>query len=84
MIFYSDISHGWCVPFPTADRAAVYRSQRYRYDNEEADPYTFKTYFGLGSLFQVIGTAIVFMMILPLMFTNFGLKLLLMVRMMSL
>jgi len=40
--------------------------------------YTFKTYFGLGSLFQVIGTAIVFMMILPLIFTNFGLKLLLM------
>jgi len=56
----------------------------YRFIGLLHSQYTFRTYFGLGSLFQAIGTAIVFMMILPLIFTNFGLKLLLMVRMMSL
>lgn len=39
--------------------------------------FTFRTYFGLGSLFQAIGIAAFFLILLPLVMTNFGLKLLL-------
>ena len=39
--------------------------------------YSFRTFFGMGSFLQAIGMCLFFLMLLPLLFTNFGLKLLL-------
>lgn len=76
-VFYSDVARKWCVPFPGPDRAVVYRSQMYRQDAGGTSTFKFQTYFGLQSLFQAVAMVICFMLLLPLVMTDFGFKLLL-------
>lgn len=72
---YSDVVHKWCLLFPLPDRSVVYRSQRYRYENENVPPYHFRTFFCLASLIQAIFITFFFALLMLLVATNFGLKL---------
>lgn len=75
-LFYSNIIQRWCVPFPGADKAVVYRSLRYRQENEGISAFKFRPYFGLDSIWQAIVLLPLFLLLLLLLLTDWGLNLL--------
>lgn len=69
---------GWCVPFPGADAAVVYRTQRRLYDSDQLRPAQIKTYIKLPSLFLAV--SLLFAAIIFFIFTRTRIGIWLLVR----
>lgn len=54
--FHSDITRGWCLPFPGSDRSVVQRTQQYKYEKSNERPTQIETYFNVGNIFFLLGT----------------------------
>ncbi|XP_018362845.1 PREDICTED: saccharopine dehydrogenase-like oxidoreductase isoform X2 [Trachymyrmex cornetzi] len=73
----SDVSEGWSVPFPSADRSVALRTQRFLYDKYKQRPSQVKVYVTLKSFFEFLIMAIAGMLLLVLSRTSCGRNLLL-------
>ncbi|KAK2582606.1 hypothetical protein KPH14_004894 [Odynerus spinipes] len=66
----SAFSDGWSVLFPGADRAVVYRTQRFFYEKYKQRPVQFHEYVTFKSFFQVL--AIIIMSAILFLMTKFS------------
>ncbi|XP_018355999.1 PREDICTED: saccharopine dehydrogenase-like oxidoreductase isoform X1 [Trachymyrmex septentrionalis] len=73
----SNVSEGWPIPFPSADRSVALRTQRFLYDNYKERPAQVKVYVKLKSFFEFLVMAIVGTLLLVLSRTACGRNLLL-------
>jgi short subunit dehydrogenase-like uncharacterized protein len=76
VLFFSGVMNKWAIPFPGADKAVMYRSQKHRYETEGANPFKVRTFFGMKSLLHTFAMAVVMMLILFLLSVPYGLCLL--------
>ena len=75
-LFYSDVVHSWCIPFMGSDRACMVRSAQYRNEKYNTPMFRTKVYYSVGTLLRFIGMTLMFFIIIPLNYTNWGFKLL--------
>jgi len=50
MLHRSDVSEGWSIPFPSADRPTALRTQRFLYDEYKERPAQIQFYVTLKSV----------------------------------
>jgi len=50
MLHRSDVSEGWTIPFPSADRPTALRTQRFLYDKYKERPAQIQFYVTLKSV----------------------------------
>ncbi|XP_023231055.1 saccharopine dehydrogenase-like oxidoreductase [Centruroides sculpturatus] len=75
VVFKSDITNKWCIPFPGSDKAVTSRSQLFNYNYKNERPVQIQTYF-VTSLFNLFFILLMGMMLFIFSRFKYGRKLL--------
>uniref|UniRef100_A0A1B6HJK4 Saccharopine dehydrogenase NADP binding domain-containing protein n=2 Tax=Homalodisca liturata TaxID=320908 RepID=A0A1B6HJK4_9HEMI len=54
MLHKNEVVNKWCLPFPGSDRPVMYRSQRFRYEQDKMRPVQVQAYMAFASFLHAI------------------------------
>lgn len=54
-LFWSDVAHGWCLPFLGSDRSVLLHSEMFRYQLQDKRPAQVQTYLRVPGFFHGVG-----------------------------